>query len=56
MNEPFNLLIPFDDDDLHWYRQGRDPRFIASLADARRQVPEGRTIAHDDLRSELGLK
>jgi hypothetical protein len=50
------LLIPFDDDDLQWYAQERDPEFVASLAEARRQVREGRTLAHDDLKSELGLK
>ena len=38
------LLMPFDDDDLEWYARERDPEFLASLARARRQVQEGRTI------------
>jgi hypothetical protein len=50
------LLIPFNDDDLVWYAKERDPQFIASLADARRQVRDGWTIRHDDLKSELGVK
>jgi hypothetical protein len=49
------LVVPFDDDDLQWYGQERDPHFIASLAEARGQVREGRTVAHNDLRRELGL-
>jgi antitoxin (DNA-binding transcriptional repressor) of toxin-antitoxin stability system len=50
------LLIPFNDDDLEWYAKERDPQFIASLADARRQVRDGWTIRHDHLKSELGFK
>jgi len=49
------LLMPFDDDDLQWYDRERDPNFLASLALARRQVGEGRTIGHDALKSELGI-
>ncbi len=49
------LLIPFDDDDLQWFAQERDPEFVASLAEARRQVQGGRTIPHGVLKSELGL-
>ncbi len=49
------LLIPFDDDDLKWYGQERDPQFLASLAQARRDVQEGRTIGHRELKNELGL-
>jgi antitoxin (DNA-binding transcriptional repressor) of toxin-antitoxin stability system len=49
------LLVPFDDDDLQWYAQERDPEFVASLAEARRQVQEGRAISHGLLKSELGL-
>ena len=50
------LLMPFDDDDLDWYERERDPRFLASLAQARRQVQESRTISHEALKNELGLK
>ena len=50
------LLMPFDDDDLQWYGQERDPEFLASLAKARRQVQDGETVSHDLLKNELGLK
>jgi hypothetical protein len=48
------LVIPFDDDDLEWYARERDPAFLESLARARRQVQEGRTIGHRDLKRRLG--
>ena len=47
------LLMPFDDDDLEWYARERDPEFLASLTRARRQVQEGRTITHSDLKRSL---
>ena len=50
------MLIPFDDDDVEWYARERDPEFLASLARARRQVQEGRTIGHTELKNELGLE
>jgi antitoxin (DNA-binding transcriptional repressor) of toxin-antitoxin stability system len=50
------LLVPFDDDDLTWYARERDPAFIASIAHARQQVEQGRTMSHQDLERELGLK
>ena len=46
------LLMPFDDD-LEWYARERDPEFLASLSRARRQVQEGRTITHGDLKRSL---
>ena len=49
------LLIPFDDDDLQWYARERDPSFLASIAAARRQVEQGRTLRHGDLKRELGI-
>ena len=49
------LLVPFDDDDLEWYTTERDPAFLASLAEARRQVQWGKTISHGDLKRELGV-
>jgi hypothetical protein len=49
------LLMPFDDDDLQWYVRERDPAFLASIATARRQVEQGETISHDDLKAQLGL-
>ena len=47
------LLMPFDDDDLEWYARERDPGFLASIAEARRQVTAGKTISHADLKKEL---
>ena len=49
------LLMPFDDDDFEWYPRQRDPKFLASIAEARRQVQEGETIGHGDLKKQLGL-
>jgi antitoxin (DNA-binding transcriptional repressor) of toxin-antitoxin stability system len=49
------LIVPFDDDDLAWYTRERDPAFLASIAQAREQVRQGRTRAHEDLKRELGL-
>jgi hypothetical protein len=50
------LLMPFDDDDLQWYQQEREPKFLASISEARRQVQEGRTTAHGQLKKALGLE
>ena len=52
---PVVLMTPFDDDDLAWYARERDPAFLASLAKARRQVEEGESVSHEDLKKELGL-
>ncbi len=49
------LLTPFDDDDLQWFERERDPAFLASIAEARRQVEQGRTTGHADLKRQLGL-
>lgn len=49
------MFVPFDDDDLEWYTQERDPAFLASLMQAHQQVQEGRTVGHDDLKRQLGL-
>ncbi len=49
------MLVPFDDDDLEWYAAERDPAFLASLAEARRQVERGETVTHRDLKRELGI-
>jgi len=29
------MFVPFDDDDLEWYTQERDPAFLKSLVQAR---------------------
>ncbi len=52
---PVALVVPFDEDDVQWYARERDPRFLESIARARQQVREGRGLAHEDLKSELGL-
>jgi hypothetical protein len=52
---PLVLITPFDDDDLEWYARERDPAFLASLAEARRQVEEGKTISHENVKRDLGL-
>ncbi len=43
------------DDEMYWYNRERDPAFLESIADARRQVREGRTISLTDLKRELGI-
>jgi hypothetical protein len=52
---PVVLMSPFDDDDLAWYAREHDPAFLASLAEARRQVAERKTVSHGDLKKEFGL-
>jgi len=47
------LVVPFDDEDLEWYARERDPAFIASIAEARKQVEQGRTMGHRELKSML---
>lgn len=49
------LVTPFDDEDLEWFARERDPAFLASIAEARRQVEQGRTTTHADLKRQLGL-
>jgi len=38
-----------------WYARERDPAFLESLAKARRQVEQGKTVSHENLKRELGL-
>jgi PHD/YefM family antitoxin component YafN of YafNO toxin-antitoxin module len=52
---PVVLMTPFDEDDLAWYVRERDPAFLESLAEARRQVEAGYTMSHDELKKGLGL-
>ena len=49
------LLTPFDDEDLEWYKRERDPEFLASLAEARKQVAEGKTVSHAEVKKLLGI-
>ena len=53
---PVILMTPFDDDDLTWYARERDPAFLESLAKARRQVEQGQTASHEDLKRDLALE
>lgn len=53
---PVVLMTPFDDDDLAWYSRERDPAFLDSLAQARRQVARGEVVRHGDLKKEFGLE
>ena len=38
-----------DDDETYWNKRERSPEFIASIARARKQVAEGKTISHAEL-------
>jgi PHD/YefM family antitoxin component YafN of YafNO toxin-antitoxin module len=49
------LVVPFDDDDLDWYARERDPAFLASIARAREQVEQGRTISQNELKKQVGM-
>ena len=49
------LLSEFDDDELYWYKREHDPAFIASIAEARKQRAEGKTITHEELKKRLGI-
>lgn len=49
------LVVPFDDDHLEWYARERDPAFIDSIARARQEVADGKTVDHAELKSRLGL-
>jgi hypothetical protein len=37
------------------YAEEYDPAFLASLAEARRQVERGETVSHSDLKREFGF-
>jgi hypothetical protein len=52
---PFILMTPFDDVDLAWYARERDPAFLESLAKAREQVEDGKTVNRENLKRGLGL-
>jgi hypothetical protein len=52
---PVVLMTPFDDDDLAWYAREHDPAFLESLARARQQVEQGKTVSHEKLKTDLGL-
>jgi hypothetical protein len=52
---PVVLITPFDDQDLAWYARERDPAFLDSLAKARKQIENGESVSHEDLKKELGI-
>src|SRR5207244_1913959 len=49
-----SLLTDFDDDDAEIHAMENDPSFIASIAEAREQVAQGKTITHEELKRQLG--
>ncbi len=49
------LVVPFDDDDVEWYARERDPAFIASIAEARNQIREGKSLSHEELKAKFGI-
>jgi PHD/YefM family antitoxin component YafN of YafNO toxin-antitoxin module len=53
---PVVLMTPFDEDDLTWYARERDPAFLESLAKARQQFAQGKTVSHERLKRDLGLE
>ncbi len=50
------LLSACDDDELYWYKREHEPAFIASIAEAREQAGQGRTITQEDLKKHLGIE
>jgi PHD/YefM family antitoxin component YafN of YafNO toxin-antitoxin module len=50
------LLSEVDDDELYWIERENDPAFIASIAKARKQIAQGNTISHEELKKELGIE
>ena len=49
------LVVPFDDEDAEWHARESEPAFVESIARARRQVADGKSVGHDELKSQLGL-
>jgi hypothetical protein len=47
--------VDVDDDEQNWLERESDPAFIASIAEARDQAREGRTVTHEDLMRSLSL-
>jgi hypothetical protein len=50
------LIVPFDDDDRYWYAREHDAAFIRSIAKARQQMREGKSVSHEELKARLCLK
>jgi len=50
------LLSDFDDDELYWAGRERDPAFVESLRKAREEIARGKTVSHEDLKKQLGIK
>ena len=50
------VLSACDDDELYWRQREGAPEFIASIAEARAQVAQGRTISHEELKKQLGIE
>jgi hypothetical protein len=50
---PMVLMTPFNDDDLEWYAREHDPGFLASFAEARRQLEQLKPARHEQLKKQL---
>lgn len=53
--KPVAMVVPFDEGDLEWYAREHAPDFIDSIARAREQVRSGKSVSHEQLKSDLGL-
>src|SRR5437660_89154 len=50
------ILSKMDDEELAWCCQERDPKFLASIIRARKQVRQGQVTSQEDLKRQLGIK
>lgn len=54
--KPAAVVMSLDDDDLDWLAQELDPEFIASIAQAREDVRQGKGVSHKDVVAFFGQK
>lgn len=54
--KPAAVVMSLDDDDLEWLARELDPEFIASIAQAREDVRQGKGVRHEDVVAMFGLK
>jgi hypothetical protein len=45
-----------DEDEFYWAEREQDAAFIASIAKAREQVAQGKTISHEQLKKRFGIE
>jgi hypothetical protein len=53
--QPVAVVMALDEDDAYWLKREMDPAFIASIAQARKDVEEGRAISHEEMKRRLGI-